>query len=363
MGGTVTERTRGADRSTVGPRIKSPAIATLLGALAAAVFLLDTVTDREIAVAVFYVMIVLLSLRVVRQRGVILIALGCALLTVLSYALNDAGSPQAGFVNCIISLAAIAVTAYLAIQMMTANSAAQEARAHLAHSARLNALGELTASIAHEVNQPLTAIATSADACARWLSLDVPNLPRVRQAMERIVGDAHRAGEIVGRVRRLATRGPLKREWTSINEIITEVLTLTAREFRETHVEVHTTLADNLPRVFIDRVQVQQVLLNLILNGMDAINTLNNGARQLEVRSDRDATTLRVAVRDTGPGFTPEEGERLFEPFFTTKSAGLGMGLAISRSIIEAHGGHVRAQSSANCGTTFEFSLPLGTAK
>jgi C4-dicarboxylate-specific signal transduction histidine kinase len=359
----VTERTGGADRSTVGPRIKSPAIATLLGALAAAVFLLDTVTDREIAVAVFYVMIVLLSVRVVRQRGVMLIALGCALLTVLSYALNDAGSPQAGFVNCVISLAAIAVTAYLAIQMMSANSSAQEARAHLAHSARLNALGELTASIAHEVNQPLTAIATSADACARWLSLDVANLPRARKAIERIVDDAHRASEIVGRVRGLATRGPLKKEWTSINEIITEVLTLTARELRETRVEVHTTLADNLPLVFVDRVQVQQVLLNLILNGMDAINTSANGVRQLQVLSDRDATGLRVAVRDTGPGFAPEDAERLFEPFFTTKGAGLGMGLTISRSIIETHGGYVRAESAANHGATFEFTLPVGTVR
>jgi C4-dicarboxylate-specific signal transduction histidine kinase len=330
-----------------------------MGALAVAVFVLDTLTDREIAAAVFYIVIVLLSVRVFRARGVAFVALSCALLTVLSYLLNRSGSHQSGLINGAISLAAITVTAYLALRTTAASARAEEARAQLAHATRVTALGELAASIAHEVNQPLAAIATSGDASLRWLALDVPNVLNATRALQRVVAEAHRASEIIARVRGLAGRGPLEKQPEDPAALIRGVLALTARELRRSDIDLVTTVDDDLPRILVDRVQFQQVMLNLVLNAIDAVNESGNGMRQIHVRADGDrAGVVRIAVQDTGRGFAPEVENRLFDPFFTTKRRGMGMGLAISRSIIEAHGGRLRAERHASRGATFEFTLP-----
>ena len=343
--------------------VKSQAALTALGILGTGIFLVDTVTDREIAVAVFYVVVVLLSLRAFDRRGVVLVAVSCAALTLVSYFLNRSGSPQSGLVNCVISLSAIAVTAYLALRMTTAHAEAQDARAQLAHSSRVTALGELAASLAHEVNQPLTAIVTSGNACARWLSMDVPNVQRAAQAVQRIVDDANRASAIVGRVRQLAKNAPPREEYVNVNDTIRDVLDLTAHELDASNVEIVATLADDLPHVPLDRVQVQQVLLNLILNSVEAMKTIADSVRRLDVSSARCRDgSVCVSVRDTGRGLSPGEFERVFDAFYTTKSGGMGMGLAISRSIIEAHRGRIWVTPNERSGATFHFTLPSNGA-
>ena len=332
-----------------------------LAGLALAIFALDTVTNREIAVAVFHVMVVLLSVRVFERRGVVLVAAGCAALTVLSYVLTGSGSHEAGLVNCVISLSAIAATTYLALRTAAANAAAQDARAQLAHSARVTALGELTASIAHEVNQPLTGVVTSANACERWLSMDVPNLARASQSVQRIIDDANRASEIIARVRRLATHAPPREEWVDVNEMIRDILALTRHDLEESGIEITTDFGDELPRVRLDRVQVQQVLLNLVLNAVEAMKANNGNARHLQLRSERSGDGgVAVSVRDTGPGLTHEDVDRIFDAFYTTKPGGMGIGLTISRSIIEAHGGRVWATANGTRGATVQFTLPAG---
>jgi signal transduction histidine kinase len=185
-------------------RATSSILPIAVAALAIGIFTIDTLTDLEIAVAVFYVAVVLISVSAFPKRGVMLVSAGCIGLTVLSYILTPTGSPHSGLVNCVISLSAIAATTYLALRIKSAEAAIYEARTQLAHVSRVTALGELTASIAHEVNQPLTAVVTSGNACMRWLAAQPPNLEKARQAVERIVKDASRASEVVGRVRGLA---------------------------------------------------------------------------------------------------------------------------------------------------------------
>jgi len=342
--------------------MRSRLLAAALAGLAILIFAVDTVTDREIAVAVFYVIVVLLALRLFDRRGVTRVAVCCAMLTLGSYLLTPRGSHEAGLINCVISLSAIGVTAYLALRMAAANAAAEDARAQLAHAARVTALGELTASIAHEVNQPLTAIVTSGNACARWL--DVPNLPRASQAVQRIIADANRASEIIARVRRLATHAPPREERVSVNEVIREVLALTRHELENCQVDAVVDCPDDLPHVRLDRIQVQQVLLNLILNSVEAMKAPQTTERRLRIcsRRDRDGS-VSVSVRDTGPGITDADVDRVFDAFYTTKPGGLGIGLAISRSIIEAHGGRVWATTTERGGATFQFTLPPSRAE
>ena len=328
-----------------------------LAALAAVIFLVDTVTDREIAAAVFYIVIVLLSLRALNRRGVVLVAIACASLTLVSYFLTKSGSRESGLVNCVISLSAISVTAYLALRIAAANSAAHEARTQLAHASRVTALGELAASIAHEVNQPLAAIVTSGNACARWLSMDVPNVSRAALAVQRVIDDANRASAIIGRVRTLAKHGPPREEWVSVNETIRDVVSLTRQELTESGIEVVLDLAEDLPSVFLDRVQVQQVLLNLILNSAEAMKTVPRDQRRLTVRSTHsDEASVRVSMQDTGRGLAAGEIDRVFEAFYTTKDNGMGMGLTISRSIVESQGGRIWASQNER-GATFHFTL------
>ena len=334
---------------------------TVAIALAIAIFIVDTVTDLEIAVAVFYVAVVLMSLSFCRRRGVVLVSAGCMALTVISYFLTPTGSPHSGFVNCMISLSAIAATTYLGLKIKSVEVAALEARAHLAHVGRLTALGELTASIAHEVNQPLAAVVTSGNACLRWLDGQTPNLDKARQSVERIVKDANRASEVVGRVRSLAKRTPPEKDWLNINETILEIIALTRGEIEQNHISLRTQLSDDLPLILGDRVQLQQVLLNLILNAVEAVSAANEGPRDVLISSSRDQSDgVVIAIQDTGIGLERSNIDHLFDAFHTTKPGGMGIGLTISRSIIEAHGGSIRATANGPRGAVFHFTLPGG---
>jgi PAS domain S-box-containing protein len=235
-----------------------------------------------------------------------------------------------------------------------------QTRAELVHVARVATLGELAASIAHEVNQPLAAIVVNASASLRWLAAN--NVEEVRHCAEVMRRDAHRAAEIIQRIRSFATKAPPQKDWIDINQTITEVIELAHSEAQKNRVSVQTQLASDLPVAFADRIQLQQVSLNLVMNAVEAMSEINVGPRELMIRTDADASGgVVVSVRDSGPGLRPENLDRLFTPFYTTKPQGMGMGLAICRSIVEAHGGRLRATANDDRGATFQFTLPAGS--
>ena len=243
-----------------------------------------------------------------------------------------------------------------------AQEALAKAQADLAHASRLTTLGELTTSIAHEVSQPLAAMIARADACARWLAADPPDLAEVRAALDNIAADGKRSRDVIARIRAFTRRQMPRTEKLNLNDKILRVLALTERELRSHGIVVRTQLDKTLPRVAGDRVQLQQVLLNLIMNAVEAMSGVNDRPRELTIVSTRDtANAVTVEVRDSGPGLDAESAERLFEAFYTTKSEGLGIGLSISRSIIEAHAGELWVDANAPEGAVFRFSLPALT--
>jgi PAS domain S-box-containing protein len=234
----------------------------------------------------------------------------------------------------------------------------QKAQADLAHAARVTTLGELAASIAHEINQPLAAVVTSGNACLRWMNRDPPDLDAARQAVARIVQDAHRAGDVIRSLRALAVKSGPQFTKFELNGAIEEVLALTRGNLQRQSVALHTDLSANMPPVMGDRVQLQQVLLNLITNGIDAMADVTDRPKVLTITSKSDQPDgVLVGVEDTGTGFEPAMADHLFAPFYTTKSNGMGMGLAICRTIIEAHGGQLWAKPNVPHGTIFQFRL------
>jgi PAS domain S-box-containing protein len=241
-----------------------------------------------------------------------------------------------------------------------AEEALQQAQADLAQLNRVMLLGEMTASIAHEVNQPIAAVITNANAGLRWLGAQQADLDEVRQALGRIVRDGARAGEVIGRIRALVKKVPPRRELLHINRAIREVIALTQTETQRNAVRLQSRLVDDLPLVSADRVQLQQVMINLIINAIEAMAGASDGPRELTIVSGiDDANGVVVEVQDTGPGLDPEKLDRLFQSFYTTKPDGIGMGLAISRSIAEAHGGRLSAATNNPRGAVFRLTLPV----
>jgi C4-dicarboxylate-specific signal transduction histidine kinase len=262
-----------------------------------------------------------------------------------------------------------------------------EAQTELAHVSRLTTMGELAASIAHEVNQPLAAVVNNGSACLRWLAAQ--NLEEARQSAALVVAEGHRAGEIIGRIRALAKKMPPQKDWLDLNETIDEVIAMASSEVQRNRVSLQTELANDLPLISGDRIQLQQVILNLLINAVEAMAGVGEGPRELGVSSrkvsefparepsafqtgklERDtlaqkglaegkSTHVLIAVRDSGPGLDPKSLDRLFKAFHTTKPKGLGMGLAISRSIIAAHGGQLWATANSPRGAVFQFALPI----
>ena len=239
----------------------------------------------------------------------------------------------------------------------------QRSQSELAHATRLTTLGELSASIAHEVNQPLAAIVTSGGAALRFLARDPPNLGEVKDALTQMVSDGKRASEIIQRIRALTRKSEAQTISVNLNQLIQEAAVLLEREFSDNGVTLSLDLAPDLPVVLGDAVQLQQVIINLMVNGSQAM-TKTTGARGVRVSSGVDADgDAEVAVEDSGAGLSPESAARLFDPFFTTKTDGMGMGLSICRTIIEGHGGRVwGAPNASPPGATFRFKLPPATA-
>jgi len=230
-------------------------------------------------------------------------------------------------------------------------------QAELAHVARVASLGEMTASIAHEVNQPLAAVVANGHACLRWLSASPPNLPKALEAAERIVKDGKDAGEVVRRVRALFKRTAIERVQLDLDEVIVEVLRLLDSYPARKHVSLDVVLAPDLPPIFADRVQLQQLLLNLMLNALEALEPVSGRVKQLSVRSTR-AEGQRAAIQISDNGIGLDDSVAAFEPFVTTKPEGMGLGLAISRSIVAAHEGTLSAERNVGFGTTFTVTLP-----
>ena len=264
----------------------------------------------------------------------------------------------AAFVGWVTALRIIELQLKASTERKQAEEAQRQAQADLAHANRVSSMGELTASLAHEVNPPITAAIMDAGTCLRWLSRDQPDLEEARAAASRIVQDGKRASEIVNRVRLLFKKGTLQRELVDLNEIIREMVLLLNNEATQSAVFIRTELAAALPQVVGDRVQLQQVLMNLMMNSIDAMKTVN-GTRELTIQSQsgEDGQVL-ISVSDTGVGLPSEQADKIFDAFFTTKTDGTGMGLRISRSIVELHGGSLWAADNSPRGARFSFTLP-----
>jgi C4-dicarboxylate-specific signal transduction histidine kinase len=243
------------------------------------------------------------------------------------------------------------------IERHQAQEALHQAQADLAHISRVTMMGELTASLAHEVNQPITAAITNANTCARWLAGDTPNIQEARDAAIRSAKDGARAADIIGRIRLLFTKSTPVREPVDINEVIRQIVILLRSEAARYSISVRTELETELPEPIGDHVQLQQVFMNLVLNGIDAMKYVEN-ERELFIKSERwENEQVLVSVRDTGVGLPPQTNE-IFNAFFTTKVHGTGMGLSISRSIVESHGGRLWADGDSPGGATFHIVFP-----
>jgi C4-dicarboxylate-specific signal transduction histidine kinase len=241
------------------------------------------------------------------------------------------------------------------------NERLRQAQTDLAHINRVSTMGELTASLAHEIKQPIAAAVTNAKTCLRWLGRDQPDLPEAREAAARIIKDVTRASDIISRIHLLFKKGPPQRESLDVNELIQEMIALLRSEASRYSILIRDELASDLPNIMADRVQLQQVFMNLMLNGIDAMKGMTGGG-ELTIRSETCDAQLLISVSDTGVGFAPEQAEQIFNAFFTTKDNGTGMGLTISRSIIESHGGRLSATCAPGRGATFQFTLPATVA-
>jgi C4-dicarboxylate-specific signal transduction histidine kinase len=257
-----------------------------------------------------------------------------------------------------------------------AAEALQKAQVELAHVSRVTTLGELSASIAHEINQPLTALVADASACIRWLAAQ--NLDQARNCASRVIAHGKRASDIIDRIRALAKKSPPRKDWLDLNDTIGEVLSIAGSQIQRNQVSLQTQLSSELPPIMGDKIQLQQVILNLLVNAIEAMSAMPEGSRHLWLTSEKviQSSPIRpggtsslaedhilIAVRDSGPGLDPTILGHLFDTFYTTKPQGLGMGLAISRTIIEAHGGQLEAAANTPKGTVFQFRLPITDPK
>jgi C4-dicarboxylate-specific signal transduction histidine kinase len=327
--------------------------------LMAAIFISDTVTDLEIASAVFYIAVILLGVGKLATRQVVYLALACIALTLISFALTRSGERESGVINGVISISAISIATYLALKVVTANAAMHEAREQLIRVARINSLGELAASIAHEVNQPLAAIATSGEASLRWLAASPPNLERARLALGRVAEDANRASTIIARVKAHARGAAPVFRPVQIGEVVRDAVDLSGGEIARHGIALSVRIDDPLPTVLGDKVQLQQVLCNIILNAIEAMVDTPAQARALSITVTTGADgDLEIRADDTGPGIREEHRERLFDAFWTTKGEGTGIGLTICRSIVEGHGGAIWVEDAQPPGSRFRIRLP-----
>jgi C4-dicarboxylate-specific signal transduction histidine kinase len=235
-----------------------------------------------------------------------------------------------------------------------------DAQMELAHVNRVTTIGQLAASIAHEVNQPLAGVVANAEACLRWLDRGIPDLDAARRSVEWIIDDGNRASDVIRRVRALANKADIEKMPLDVNDIVSETIPLVQRELISHQVSLRMELAPALPTILGDRVQLQQIIINVVMNGIEAMQSVTDRPRELVIRSGQHETQqVLVSVTDCGVGIPTEDVGRLFDAFFTTKPSGMGMGLSICRSIVEVHGGRLWATANVPHGSTFQFTLPV----
>lgn len=340
---------------------KSLLLPITTAALTAGIFVADAITDLEIAFPVFYTAIVLLSVGFCKKNGIVFVGAGCIALTLLADVMTaNTGVSEAGVINTAISLLAITSTTFLAVKIQSAKETAITARSQLARVTRVTTLGELAASIAHEVSQPLAGAVINGNACLEWLADQPPNIDEARKAITRLVKDTHRANDVIAQIRALTKGSNPEKRPLDINEIILATVTLIDGEIQQNQVSLQTQLS-NVPIVDGDRIQLQQVILNLTLNAIEAMNLVPTGPRRVTISSAKsDSNGVLISVQDSGVGFAEESRDRLFDAFYTTKPGGMGMGLAISRSIVESHCGRIWAAPNSPHGAVFQFALPIG---
>ncbi len=338
-------------------------LALLAGCLAA-IFVADTTTNYEVAVPMFYTAVILVGSRMLHPRALVVLAGICVGLTVLSMLMTPSGNLRTGIINMAISVAAVTVTTYLLIKMEAtrAIAAKAQAQAQLIRMARIQSMEGLTTSIAHEVNQPLAAIVTSGNACQRWLAQQPPNIDKAHAALERILADAERASSTIARVRSLTRGDPPRKAPFAFNAAVQEIISLSQAELGQRHIALVVDLAPNLPPALADRVQVQQVIGNLMLNAMQAMDAVALHSRILQIRTQRDGAAILLSIADTGVGLSADGEGHLFDAFWTTKEDGVGVGLSISRTIVEANGGRIwaepRSSVAGQSGAVFRFTVP-----
>ena len=249
-------------------------------------------------------------------------------------------------------------------RVLDRTAALMKTQGELAHLSRMMSMAELTASIVHEIGQPLTGIVSNGQACLEWLSTHPLNAEKARLSAEHVVRDGTRAGAVLDRIRALFKKGPPAKEWLNLNEVVEELVTLLRDEARRRQIRIQTYLSHDLPRVEVDRVQIQQVILNLILNAMDAMSDAGLEKSKVFLISQQNAQKeIVIRVEDCGVGLQPDISEKIFDPFFTTKAHGIGVGLSISRSIVESHNGRIRAFPRALGGTVLEFTIPVSAGR
>jgi C4-dicarboxylate-specific signal transduction histidine kinase len=333
-------------------------------ALTIGIFVVDTATPPEIRCSVLYVIVILMADRFCQQRGLLMVGLGCVALSLISQFLSP-GDPWSiiSVSNALADLAALGATTFLVLRTKRTEESLWRSQTEVERVTRVATLGEqeLTAAIAHQINQPLTGVVSSANACLRWLANEPPNVEAARRSVERIINDGKRAGEVISRIRALARNAPALRVWLNINDLIRESLALVRPEIQENRIWLRTGLSEDLPHISGDRVQLQQVILNLLTNAIEAMSGPDQVQRELSIISAKDGPNgVLVAVQDSGKGLDETALMRLFDAFYTTKPEGMGMGLAICRTIIEAHDGELSAMPNAPRGAKFEFRLPGG---
>lgn len=350
----------------------SPFLKMLVFAVIIGIAFIDTFTQLDIAIAVLYVVVVMLSATLWPRNVVVVITsllLGLTIAAhVFSHGLTMTGGP---FARCIVSLIAIGITSFLAlkgqattIRLLQREEALHRSQSQLAHVTRVTMLGELAASIAHEVNQPLAAISTNAEASLRWLNRTTPDISEAKTAIENIVRDTARASDVIKKIRAMSRKSDPQYLEIDINDVVEESVSLLQRELKQNDILLNMTLAADLPAVLGDKVQLQQVVINLLVNSMQAMSNNSPAERLLFLRTVRSPSDqVMVEISDTGPGIPADHAHHLFDAFFTTKKEGMGMGLPICRSIIETHGGDIRAVPTDGRGATLQFSLPLPTRK
>ncbi|VVP67364.1 Adaptive-response sensory-kinase SasA [Pseudomonas fluorescens] len=359
--------------------LRSSAACLGLWATTLAIFIVDTLTELDIAVAVLYVLVIMIAMGSCTLRGLRRVALICGALTLAGFFVSHLEHPfGTALARCLISLTAIGIATWLAVKNRRTSDELQEqlsllahthdveaqlhrAQLELAHISRNTTMGEMAASIAHEVNQPLAAIASSAESASRWLDRPIPDLDEARVAIKRAASNAHRASEVIRRIRNLTRKSDSHYEDLDLESVVADSLALLDREIQSQQVQLLRKVEGCSPKVSGDRIQLQQVLINLIMNSLQAMTGRKDLPRELHVRIHGKESLAVVEVRDNGPGIDPQHLALLFDAFFTTKEDGMGIGLSICRSIIELHGGRIWADSQPDGGAIFSFSLPAST--